>query len=56
MRFLLAIEDTEKQLCSMPMRQCDTLKYKQRKADLEGKLHELDEAIKERVNFLFIIA
>lgn len=42
----LSIEDTEKQLCSMPMRQCDTLKYKQRKADLEGKLHELDEAIK----------
>merc|ERR1711933_589829 len=38
--------EKEKELLSLPVRQCDTLKYKQRKMDLEVKLNELDEAIK----------
>ena len=42
----LAQTELEKELLSLPVRQCDTLKYKQRKMDLEVKLNELDEAIK----------
>lgn len=38
--------ELERELLSLPVRQCDTLKYKQRKMDLEVKLNELDEAIK----------
>ena len=44
---ILALSDLEKELLSLPVRQCDTLKYKQRKMDIEVKLNELDEAIKE---------
>ena len=42
----LAQNELERELLSLPVRQCDTLKYKQRKMDLEVKLNELDEAIK----------
>ena len=39
-------DELEIELGSLPVRQCDTLKYKQRKMDIEVKLNELDEAVK----------
>jgi len=39
-------KEYEDELLALPVRQCDTLKYKQRKMELEGKLTEIDEAIK----------
>ena len=47
--FSLAQKEYEDELLALPVRQCDTLKYKQRKMELEGKLTEIDEAIKECV-------
>ena len=49
----LAQKEYEDELLSLPVRQCDTLKYKQRKMELEGKLTEIDEAIKECVHNVF---
>ena len=47
--FPSAQKEFEDELLALPVRQCDTLKYKQRKMELEGKLTEIDEAIKECV-------
>lgn len=44
-------DELEKELRSLPVRQCDTLKYKQRKMDIEVKLNELDEAVKVKSLF-----
>jgi len=41
-----AQQEFEKELLALPVRQCDTLKYKQKKMELEVKLNEIDEAIK----------
>ena len=51
----LAQKEYEDELLSLPVRQCDTLKYKQRKMELEGKLTEIDEAIKECVHNVFFV-
>jgi len=41
-----SLKESENKLTALPVRQCDTLKYKTRKAEIETQIAELDEAIR----------